>query len=89
MTEPSPLADGPTGPRLTVRVSPRASRSAVGPIRGGALVVAVTSPPVDGEANEAVVETLSEWLDVPARAIVIVGPPSRRTLGQVRPGVKS
>lgn len=72
MTGESPLADHPSGPRLAIRVSPRASRSAVGPIRGGALVVAVTSPPVDGEANEAVVKALSEWLGVPVRALAIV-----------------
>ncbi len=72
MTDPSPLTAHPAGPRLAIRVSPRSSRSAVGPVRAGALVVAVTSPPVDGVANEAVVKTLAEWLGVPVRSVAIV-----------------
>lgn len=72
MTAASPLTEHASGARLAVRVSPRASRSGVGPIREGELVVAVTSPPVDGEANEAVVKVLAKWLGVPARAVVIV-----------------
>ena len=45
---------------IDVVVQPRASRARVGPAVGDRLRVAVTSPPVDGEANAAVIEALAE-----------------------------
>lgn len=66
------LTASPDGVRVSIRVSPRASRNAVGPVREGSLVVAVTSPPVEGEANEAVVKTLAKWLGVPVRRVSLV-----------------
>jgi uncharacterized protein (TIGR00251 family) len=45
----------------------------------GRLKVAVTAPPVDGEANAAVVEVLAKALGVPRRQVeVIAGMSSRR-----------
>ncbi len=74
----------PGGVRIAVRAQPRASRDAiVGPIhvggvgddgRGGvALKVAVTAPPVEGEANEAIVRLLAKVLGVPRRQVTITG----------------
>ena len=59
------------GERLSfmIRVTPRASANAVGGERDGALLVRVTAPPVEGKANDAVVEVLAEALDVPRTAI--------------------
>lgn len=62
----------PAGVRFEVRVQPRASRSAVGGVREGRLVVHVTAPPVDAAANDAVIELLARELRVPKRAIRIV-----------------
>lgn len=50
--------------RFDVVVSPRASRTAVGGRREGALLVRVTAPPVEGEANEAVIAAVARALDV-------------------------
>ncbi len=62
-----------------VLVQPRASRAKLGPVHDGRLKVAVTSPPVDGEANQAVVDLLARILGVPRSAIeVIAGMTSRR-----------
>jgi uncharacterized protein (TIGR00251 family) len=62
-----------------VLVQPRASRAKVGPVHDGRLKVAVTSPPVDGEANAAVIELLAKTLGVAKRAVsVIAGATSRR-----------
>ena len=36
------------------------------------MVVRVTSPPVDGAANEAVIETLAAALELPRRSVRIV-----------------
>ena len=44
---------------LDVRVTPRASKTAIDGIRDGRLLVKVTAPPVDAAANEAVIETMA------------------------------
>ena len=49
------------GITFEVLVSPRASRDRVGPVVGDRLKVAVTAPPVEGEANAAVVACLDRW----------------------------
>ncbi|GAB4161382.1 MAG: DUF167 domain-containing protein [Planctomycetota bacterium] len=59
------------GLEITVRLKPRSSRNEVLEERNGALVCAVHSPPVDGKANEALIELLAEWLDVPRKALEI------------------
>jgi uncharacterized protein len=62
-----------------VLVQPRASRAKVGPLHDGRLKVSVTSPPVDGEANAAVIELLAKTLRVAKGAVsVIAGETSRR-----------
>lgn len=58
--------------RFSIRVKPRASREGVLGVREGALEVSVTAPPVDGQANEAVVRALAEALGVPRRGVTIV-----------------
>jgi uncharacterized protein (TIGR00251 family) len=60
------------GTLLEVRVIPRAPRSAVAGIRDGALLVRLAAPPVDGEANDALVTLLAGVLDVPRRDLTIV-----------------
>jgi uncharacterized protein len=62
-----------------VLVQPRASRAKVGPIHDGRLKLAVTAPPVDGEANAAVIELLAKSVGVARGAIeVVAGASSRR-----------
>jgi uncharacterized protein len=55
-----------------VRVQPRASRNAIEGARDGALMVRLTAPPVEGEANEALVRLLAERLKVPKSAVRIL-----------------
>jgi uncharacterized protein (TIGR00251 family) len=70
---------------LDIVVQPRASRVRVGPVRQDRLVVAVTSPPVDGEANRAVVDALSRAAGVAKSQIEIVrGDSSRRKTVRIR-----
>jgi uncharacterized protein (TIGR00251 family) len=54
-----------------VRVSPRASRDEVAGERDGALVVRLTAPPVDGQANAALVRFLARQLGIPASTLSI------------------
>lgn len=55
-----------------IQVVPRASRTAVGPMIGERLRVAVTAPPVDGAANAAVIEALADAFGVRRAAVTIV-----------------
>jgi uncharacterized protein (TIGR00251 family) len=62
-----------------ILVQPRASRAKIGPLHDGRIKIAVTAPPVDGEANAAVVELIAKRLAVPRSAVeVIAGASSRR-----------
>lgn len=75
------LRPGPTPDvvLLDVLVAPRASRERVGPRHGDRLKVAVNAPPVDGEANAAVVALVARALGVPRSAVeVTAGETSRR-----------
>ena len=50
--------------RFRVRVTPRASATAVGGERDGALLVRVTASPADGRANEAVTRLVARAVGV-------------------------
>lgn len=56
-----------------VRVVPRASRSEIMGEHDGALRVRIAAPPVDGAANEELVNLLSRKLGVSRKAITITG----------------
>jgi uncharacterized protein len=58
--------------RLDVRVIPRARRTEIAGRRGGALLVRLAAPPVDGAANDALRAFLAERLGVPQRQVAIV-----------------
>ena len=66
------------GVRIDVRVVPRAKRSIVEGVRDGRLLVRVTAPPVDRAANDALLDLLTETLDVPRRNLrIVLGETSR------------
>ena len=56
---------------ISIIVQPRASRPKFGPRHDGRIKVAVTAPPVDGEANAAVIELLSKTFGI-ARSDVTI-----------------
>jgi uncharacterized protein (TIGR00251 family) len=57
---------------LPVRVIPRASKSAIAGHRGDAVLVRLSAPPVEGAANEALVDLLARAFSIPRRQISIV-----------------
>jgi hypothetical protein len=64
---------------VEVLVVPRASKEKLGPVVGDRLKVAVTAPPVDGEANAAVCRALASALGIAkGRVSVVRGESSRR-----------
>jgi len=65
-------SQSPDSVLLTVRVVPRAGRSAVAGTRGDALLVRLNAAPVDGVANAELIAVLADALGVPKRAVSIV-----------------
>ena len=69
------VADGCT---LSVRLHPGARKNSVTGIHADALKIALTAPPVDGKANEALIAFLAEALHLPrARVALVAGATSR------------
>ena len=66
-----PIRDTPQGSTFAVRVQPRARRNAIMGEIGNALKLALTAPPVEGRANEACIEFLTEFLKVPRSSVTI------------------
>lgn len=65
---------------LRVRVTPRAGRDeVVGVDAAGVLRVRVAAPPVDGEANRALLRTLASQVGVSPSAVRVVAGASGRT----------
>ena len=64
--------------RLTVKVHPRAKRSALAARIGDAWKLSLAAPPVDGKANEECVRFLAEFAGVPrSRVRIVMGLTSR------------
>jgi uncharacterized protein (TIGR00251 family) len=79
-----PIHDTPSGATFQVKVHPRARKNAISGVVGDALKLALTSPPVEGKANEACVKFLAEFLNVPRSSVTIAaGASSRQKLIRV------
>ena len=64
--------------RLTVKVHPRARRSALAGRIGDAWKLSLAAPPVDGKANDECVRYLAELAGVPrSRVRIVMGLTSR------------
>jgi len=57
---------------VRVRVTPRSSRNELGDLEEEVLRVKLQAPPVEGEANRALLEFMARALDVPRSSIAIV-----------------
>ena len=66
------LSTDTDGVLVAVRVKPRAPAAKVEGERGGRLLVAVTAPPVDGKANDAVCRLLAKTLGVAGGRVSVV-----------------
>ncbi|HLK65086.1 MAG TPA: DUF167 domain-containing protein [Bryobacteraceae bacterium] len=65
--------------RLTVKVHPRAKRSAVAGRLGDAWKLDLAAPPVDGKANEECIRFFAELARVPRSRVTIVKGATSRT----------
>jgi uncharacterized protein (TIGR00251 family) len=67
------LHDGKKGAALAIRVTPRASRNEIVELLpDGTIRIRLTAPPVEGKANEALIEFLGKVLDIAPSSIEIV-----------------
>lgn len=64
---------------LTLYVQPRASKNKLAGLHGNALKLYITSPPIDGQANKAVIALLAKILHLPKSSITIVAGDKSRT----------
>lgn len=74
----------PLATELTVRLQPRANRDAIIGERSGVLRIAVTAPPVDGQANEALCRLIAKQAHIArSRVSVVRGERSREKVVRV------
>lgn len=73
-----PVHDTPESVTFAVRIHPRARKNAITGELGDALKVSLTSPPVDGRANEACIEFFAKLLKVPRSSVTIASGQSSR-----------
>ena len=72
------------GVRFAIHVQPRSKRPGIDGLHGDALRVRVHAPPVEGAANDAVVDIIAEALGVPVRAVrIAAGHTARQKLVDV------
>jgi len=67
------------GCRVSVRVHPGARKNGVGGVHAGAVKISLTTPPVDGRANEALIAFVAEMLRIPRGRVNLVSGMTSRT----------
>lgn len=79
------LRESAEGVLLSLKVQPRASRNGVAGTHGDELKIAVTAPPVDSAANEAVLRFLADLLDCSRGSVQLIrGQTSRHKIVLVK-----
>jgi uncharacterized protein (TIGR00251 family) len=80
-----PLKQTDKGISFTVKVQPRARKNAITGTVGDALKLSLTAPPVEGKANQAVIEFLADFFDIPRSSVTIAsGKTSRLKIVNIR-----
>lgn len=79
-----PVNETTKGVTFAVKVQPRARKNAITRVIGDALKLAVTAPPVEGKANEAVIEFFADLFAIPRSSVSIAsGETSRNKIVRV------
>jgi hypothetical protein len=73
------IRDAPDGAILTVKVIPRAGKTAITGTRDNALLIRLAAAPVDGAANATLLSLLADALGVPKRQVTILSGEKSRT----------
>ena len=76
-----PIQESAKGVTFVVKVHPRARKNAIAGTVGDALKLALTAPPVEGKANQAVIEFFADLFEIPRSSVSIAsGETSRNKL---------
>ncbi len=59
--------------KISVRVKPNARKNEVRELEKNSYLVSVAAPPVEGKANEKIIEVLAEYFGKPKRCFSIIG----------------
>jgi len=73
------ISDAPDGAILTVKVIPRAGKTAIVGTRDNTLLIRLAAAPVDGAANTALIDLLADTIGVPKRHVAIIAGEKSRT----------
>ncbi len=73
-----PIQEFAGGVTFAVKVHPKAKKNAITGEFGDALKLSLTSPPVEGRANDACIEFFAKLLNVPRSSVTIASGQSRR-----------
>jgi uncharacterized protein len=71
--------EAPDGCTLTVRIHPGARKNAITGTHNSALKISLTTPPIEGRANEALIAFLAESLQLPKSRIALITGQTSRT----------
>ena len=82
------LEEAPGGVWIKLRIQPRASRDEVAGLQGDSLKVRLTAPPVEGEANKALVSFLSKLFGIKKSSFRIASGQKSRTKRVLVEGVR-
>jgi uncharacterized protein (TIGR00251 family) len=78
------IHETPDGVSFAVKVHPRAKKNAIIGELGDTLKISLTTPPVEGRANQACIEFLAKLLKVPRSSVTIAsGQTSRNKVVRV------
>jgi len=72
------VQDDGRGVTFAVKVHPRAKKNAITGELGDALKVSLTTPPVEGRANDACIEFFAKLLKVPRSSVTIASGQTNR-----------
>lgn len=73
------------GVRISVRLQPRAAKNQIVGFQEGVLKIKVTAPPVDGEANQVLINYLARLLSIPKSACrIVTGEKSRNKTVEIQ-----
>jgi uncharacterized protein (TIGR00251 family) len=79
-----PVKEIAGGATFAVKVHPRARKNAITGVASNALKLALTAPPVDGKANQAVIEFFADLFAIPRPSVTIAsGETSRNKLVRI------
>src|SRR5690348_2104900 len=65
------IKESASGVTFAVKVHPRARKNAITGAVGDALKLALTAPPVEGKANQAVIEFFADFFEIPRSSVTI------------------